>query len=87
MDTKYIEVDLTQEEKEAVLKYAGFFTMDKNTTADLSNKRKKWIRFSSYELSDVIGELSYHFNRCQSDYQFYFLDELIGHLENSLQRA
>jgi len=54
---------------------------------DLTNKRKTWIRFTRYELSDAIGELSFHFNRTKSDYQFKLLDELITHLENHDQRA
>jgi len=81
MATEYIEVDLSQEEKAAVLEYAGFFVMDETTKADLSNKRKKWIRFSKHALSDIIGELSYCFNRCEDDYLFHLLDELISHLE------
>jgi len=81
MATEYIEVDLTQEEKAAVLDYAGFFVMDETTKADLSNKRKKWLKFSKHALSDIIGELSYCFNRCEDDYLFHLLDELISHLE------
>jgi hypothetical protein len=81
MARDYIEVDLTQEEKATVLEYAGFFVMDEITKADLSNKRKKWIRFSKYAISDIIGELSYCFNRCNDDYLFNLLDELISHLE------
>jgi len=81
MATEYIEVDLTQEEKAAILQYAGFFVMDETTKADLSNKRKKWIRFSKFNISDVIGELSYCFNRCRDNDLFHFLDELISHLE------
>jgi len=41
MVNNYIDVDLTQEEKAAILEYAGFFVMDETTKADLSNKRKK----------------------------------------------
>ena len=81
MAKEYIEVDLTQDEKAGILKYAGFFVMDETTKADLSNGRKKWIRFSGYELSNIIGELSYCFNRCKDDSLFDFLDELISHLE------
>jgi len=81
MAKNYIKVDLTQEEKEAILQLAGFVISDEIIKTDLENKRKKWIQFTSFELSQVIGELSYHFNRSKSDYQFYFLDQLIGHLE------
>ena len=81
MTKDYIEVDLTPEEKAAILEYAGFFVMDETTKADLSNKRKKWIRFSKFAISDIIGELSYCFNRCKDNDLFHFLDELIGHLE------
>ena len=80
---KYVEVDLYKEQKQAILKYAGFFVFDKQTKSDLNNSRKKWIRFDAHELSEIIGELSYHFNRCKSDSQFYLLDELISHLEFS----
>jgi hypothetical protein len=81
MDKIYIKVDLSQEEKEAVLQLSGFVLSDEATKKDLESKRKKWIQFTSSELTQVIGELSYHFNRSKSDYQFYFLDQLIGHLE------
>ena len=81
MAQDFIAVDLTQEEKSAVLKYAGFYITDQGTKADLANARKKWIRFRKYELSNAIGELSYTFNRCGNDFLFHFLDELIGHLE------
>ena len=82
MATKYTEVDLESHQKEAILKYASFFVMDKNTKADLSNSRKKWIRFKPTAITDVIGELSYHFNRTTSDPVFWMLDELISHLES-----
>ena len=81
MAEKYIKVDLTQKEKAAVLKYADFFVVDEATRADLIHKRKKWIRFRRFALSDIIGELSYCFNRCKNDELFYLLDELICHLE------
>ena len=81
MTNEYLQVDLSQDEKEAILKHAFFVMTDKTTKLDLENKRKKWIRFTSFDLTQVIGELSYHFNRSKSDYQFYFLDQLISHLE------
>ncbi len=87
MSSKYIEVDLEKEEKEAILKYASSFTTEKTTNSDLLNRRKKWVRFNRYALLDVIGELSYHFNRCKSDDQFYFLDQLISHLEYYHEKA
>jgi len=87
MSEEYIEIDLSPEEKAGVLKYAGFFVMDEASKADLSNGRKKWIRFNKYELSNIIGELSYCFNRCKDDSLFNFLDELICHLENYERRA
>ncbi len=86
MTDEYIEVDLTKEEKETILKHADFFITDKSTKKDLLNKRKKWIRFTSYDLNEIIGELSYYFNRTKNDYDYYVLDELIGHLENRLFR-
>lgn len=87
MASEYIYVDLDKEEKEVVLKYASFFVADEITKSDLLNKRKKWIQFKQYALSDVIGELSYHFNRCEDDYLFQLLDQLIGHLENYEKQA
>ncbi|MEM7534220.1 MAG: hypothetical protein AAF639_18715 [Chloroflexota bacterium] len=82
MGNEYIEVDLDNEQKTAILKYAPFFVMDEITKDDLNNRRKKWIRFKPQCLSDVIGELAYHFNRTKSNQLFYFLDELINHLES-----
>ena len=87
MANEYIEVDLDKVEKQAILKYASFFVTDAITNADLLNKRKKWIRFNRHALPEVIGELSYHFNRCKSNELFYFLDELIDHLESYEKRA
>ena len=81
MTKQSIQIDLTNEEKTAVLKYADLFIFDEQTKSDLNNKRKKWIHFTHTQLELVIGELSYHFNRCKNDYQFHFLDNLIGHLE------
>ncbi len=86
MTNEYIEVDLDKEEKLAVLKYASFFVSNAATHKDLLNKRKKWIRFKPHSLTDVISELSYHFNRCKSDDQFCFLDQSISHLENYEKR-
>ncbi len=82
MTIEYIEVDLDKYQKQAILKYASFFVTDGTTNGDLLNRRKKWIRFNRHALSEVIGELSYHFNRCKSNDLFYFLDELIDHLES-----
>jgi hypothetical protein len=81
MSVEYIEVDLDNEQKAAILKYAGFFVMDAVSKKDLANKRKKWIRFTPYALSQIIGELAHYFNRTKSNSTFYFLDELICHLE------
>ena len=82
MAENYIEVDLESYQKKAILKYASFFVMDENTKADLSNGRKKWIRFPPTTITNIIGELSYYFNRTTSDNVFYLLDELICHLES-----
>ncbi len=76
-----IQVNLNKEEKSAVLEYTDFFIRDEQSKAYLNNKRKKWIHFTLDELTEVIGELSYYFNHCKSDYQFHFLDQLICHLE------
>lgn len=81
MEKKFIEIDLNQEQKEAILAYASFFLMDEITKNDLLNKRKKWIRFNPNYISNIIGELVYQFNQCKNDYLFFQLDELISHLE------
>ena len=82
MKYEYIEVDLDSNEKEIILKLASFCIDDEYTKMDLNNGRKKWIRFRLYAISFIIGELSYHFNRCKNAYNLELLDELIGHLEN-----
>lgn len=82
MAEKTISIDLDPEQKALVLEYASMLLYKLETKEDLNNKRKKWIRFDQQTLTDVIGELSYHFNRCKDDYKFYVLDELISHLEN-----
>lgn len=81
MKHEYVEVDLNSDEKKIILKLASFFINDEVTQADLTNVRKKWIRFRPNEISSIIGELSYHFNRCKNNNMFNMLDELIGHLE------
>lgn len=82
MSDKYISVDLDSEQKALILEYGEMLIYDSKTKEDLNNKRKKWIRFDQHSLTDLIGELSYYFNRCNDDYKFYVLDELISHLEN-----
>lgn len=84
---EFIEVDLHADEKELVLELAGFFVVDEVTKADLKNGRKKWIRFKPHVVSEVIGELSYHYNRCKSAAKSELLDALISHLENALSAA
>lgn len=81
---EYIEVDLRVYQKKLVLAHAGFLLEDETTQADLKNGRKKWIRFRPDVISDVISELTYHFNRCNSDDKSELLDELISHLEFAL---
>lgn len=81
MNEKYIEIDLDNTQKAAIIKYANFFITDAVTKTDLVNKRKKWIRFTPYALSQIIGELSHYFNKTSSNSTFHFLDELICHLE------
>jgi hypothetical protein len=81
MEIEYIDIDLTCEQKDTILKYADLFLFDQITKSDLLNKRKKWIRFNKRGLSDVIGELSHHHNRCKSNYLCHLLDELICQLE------
>ncbi len=81
MEEGYIEIDLTNEQKAAIIKYADFFVRDAVTKADLANKRKKWIRFRPGVAKEVAGELAYHFNRTKNNHLFHLLDELIDHLE------
>ena len=64
------------------MEISGFFVMDEASKSDLSNGRKKWVRFNKYELGNIIGELSYYLNRCEDDILFNFFDELICHLES-----
>jgi len=82
MTEKTISVDLDSEQKAVILEYAAMLIYETETNEDLNNKRKKWIRFDQDTLCDVIGELSYYFNRCNDNYKFHMLDELISHLEN-----
>jgi len=81
MPPKFIEIDLDNDQKAAILTYADFLILEAITRKDLANKRKKWIRFKPYDVTQIIGELAHHFNRSKSDDLFYFLDELICHLE------
>lgn len=81
---EFIEVDLHSNEKKLILELAGFWVTDETTQADIKHGRKKWIRFKPHVVSEVIGELSYHYNRCKSAAKSELLDALIGHLENAL---
>jgi hypothetical protein len=81
LSNEYILVDLDKEQKSIVLDKASFYIFDDETKTDLHNKRKKWIRFKRTTLTDVIGELSYYYNRSESEYESTLLDELISHLE------
>lgn len=81
---EFIEVDLHADEKELVLELAGFLIVDEVTQADLTNGRRKWIRFRPYVVSQIIGELSYHCNRSKSAAKSERLDALSSHFENAL---
>ena len=81
MSSEFILVDLDKEQKSIVLDKASFYIFDDETTKDLNNKRKKWISFKCKTLTDVIGELSYVYNRSNNEYESMVLDELICHLE------
>ena len=81
MEAGYIEIDLTNEQKVAILEYGNLYIMDEVTKADLANKRKKWIRFRPGAAKEVAGELAYYFNRTKSNRLFHLLYELIDHLE------
>lgn len=77
----FIEVDLDNEQKQIILDKAAHFVYHDVTKADLNNKRKKWIRFDKDSLDEVIGELSYYYNRSTKPYESMMLDELILQLE------
>lgn len=81
---EFIAVDLHAEEKKLILDLGGFWVKDETTQADLKNSRKKWIRFRPHVFSELIGELSYHCNRCRNAYNRGLLDALIDHLEGTL---
>lgn len=85
--TEFIDVDLHASEKKLILELAGFWVTDETTQADLKNGRKKWVRFEPYVVSELIGELSYHYNRCKSATKSELLDALISHLENALSAS
>lgn len=82
MPAEFLEIDLDNRQKAAIMKYADFFIMEPITKKDLTNKRKKWIRFKPNDVPQIIGELAYHFNRTKNNELFYFLDELICHMES-----
>ena len=82
--TEFIEIDLHGDEKKLILDLACFWVTDETSLADLRNPRKKWIRFNPLVVSEVIGELSYHYNRCRNAARSELLDALISHLENVL---
>ena len=82
MSEDLILVDLDKEQKLIILDKASFFIFDEETKIDLNNKRKKWIQFKKSTITDIIGELSYYYNRSRNEYESMVLDELIGHLEN-----
>jgi len=84
---EFIEVELRADEKKLILELADFWVRDETTQADLQNGRKKWIRFRPDVVSEVIGELSYHYNRCKSAAKSERLDALISHLEIALSAS
>lgn len=83
MGREFVVIQLNQEEKAHILEKTSFFIHDKITKSNLNNGRKKNIRFEKASLHDIIGELCYYFNRCNDDYEFMVLDELISHLESA----
>lgn len=86
-EADFIEVDLRADEKKLILALADFWVRDETTQADLQNGRKKWIRFRPDVVSEVMSELSYHYNRCKSTAKSERLDELISHLEIALSAS
>ena len=63
---EFVEVDLHSAEKKLIRELASFYVRDEVTQADLANGRKKWVRFRPSTIDEIIGELSYHYNRCRS---------------------
>ncbi len=82
MNDDFILVDLDKGQKSIILDKASFYIFDDETSIDLNNKRKKWIKFKRTAITSIIGELSYYYNRSKNQYESMLLDELIGHLEN-----
>ncbi len=82
MSDKYVHVDLDKEQKSIILDKASFYIFDDETKTDLNNKRKKWIKFKRTTITDIIGELSYYYNRSKNEFESMLLDELICHLES-----
>ena len=81
---EFIEVDLRADEKKLILELAGFWVTDETSLADLRNPRKKWIRFNPFVVSELIGELSYHYNRCTNAARSELLDALSAILKTYL---
>jgi len=81
MKDDFILVDLDKEQKSIVLDKALFYIFDDETKMDLNNKRKKWIKFKRTTITNIIGELSYYYNRSKNEYESMLLDELICYLE------
>jgi len=81
MSNDFIFVDLDKDQKSIVLDKASFYIFEDETKMDLNNKRKKWIKFKRTTITDIIGELSYYYNRSENEYESMLLDELICHLE------
>ena len=84
---EFIEVDLHADEKKLILELAGFWVTDETSLADMKNSRKKWVRFKLHVVPEIIGELSYYYNRSKSAAKSELLDALISHLENALSTA
>lgn len=81
-DNDMISIQLYAHEKRCIRDLALYTIGNAQTILDLKS-RKQWIDFELFDLSQLIGELCYYFNRCTDDGIYIILDELIGTLENS----
>ncbi len=81
MNDEYVHIKLTKEEKSLILDKAQFYIFNEDTLNELKNRNKKVIKFKRSSVTDIIGELSYYYNRSNNEYESMSLDELICHLE------
>jgi hypothetical protein len=79
---EYLDISLDAFSKKTILKNLEFIILDENTINDLKNKRKKWVRFTTFDLNQTIGELNHVLVHSRSKQQIDFLAMLISDLEH-----